>query len=179
MEKHMKARLILLAVVLLLITPFALGHGGHKHVIGTVSSVSSKVLVVTTSSGEVSVPLTNTTRFYHGSGTGQAATHGEVVEGIRVVVHLGADGNALEVHIPEMTGSEKVGSLEGKIVARDTAKNQLTVAHGEVKGVMAAMTMGYEVRGQKVTALPPDGTVITAKLHDSSGRQWLTDVRRR
>jgi Cu/Ag efflux protein CusF len=177
MEKRMKARWILFAVVLLFVSAFAFGHGGHKHVIGTVSSVSSRVLVVTTSSGEVSVPLTNTTRFYHGSGTGQAATHGEVVEGIRVVVHLGADGKAVEVHIPEMTTSEKVGSLEAKIVGRDSVKNQLTVAHGEVKGVMGAMTMGYEVRGQKVTALPPDGTVITAKLHDSNGKQWLTDIR--
>jgi Cu/Ag efflux protein CusF len=175
----MKARFILFAVVILLFPAFAFGHGGHKHVIGTVSSVSSKVLVVTTSSGNVSVPLTNTTRFYHGNGTGQAATHGEVVEGIRVVVHLGADGKALEVHIPEMTSSEKVGSLEGKIVTRDTAKNQLTVAHGAVKGVMAAMTMGYEVRGQKVTALPPDGTMIIAKLHDANGTHWLTDVRRK
>jgi Cu/Ag efflux protein CusF len=166
-------------LILLLMPALVFAHGGHKHIIGTVSSVSSKGLVVTTSSGNVSVPLSNTTRFYHGSGTGQAATHGEVVEGMRVVVHLGADGKAVEVHIPEMSSSEKVGSLEGKIVGRDTAKNKLTVEHGEVKGVMGPMTMSYEVRGQKVNALPPDGTTITAKLHDSSGKYWLTDIRKR
>src|SRR5438874_8702321 len=51
-----------------------------------------------------------------------------------------------EVHIPEMTSSEKVGSLEGKIIGRDASKNELTVEHGEVKGVMGPMTMGYAVR---------------------------------
>jgi Cu/Ag efflux protein CusF len=154
-------------------------HGGHKHVIGTVSSISSTGLMVKTSSGDVSVPISNVTKFYQGSGTRLTATRGEVKDGMRVVAHLGSDGVAVEVHIPEMSGSEKVGSLEGKIVGRDSAKNELTVSHGEVKGVMGPMTMGYEVRGQKVTSLPPDGTAITAKLHDASGKYWLTDIRRR
>ena len=95
-----KARLILFAVVSL-VAPLAFGHGGHKHVIGTISSVASKTLVVKTSTGNVSVPISNTTRFYHGSGTQQEATPAEVKKGMRVVVHLGADGKAIEVHIPE------------------------------------------------------------------------------
>ena len=165
------------ALLLLFMPALLFAHGGHKHVIGTVSSVSSKVLVVTTTSGAVSVLLANTTRFYNGSGTDQTAAHGEVVEGMRVVVHLGADGKAVEVHIPE--SSETIGSLKGKIVARDAATNKLTVEHGEVKGVMGPMTMAYEVRGQRVTALPPNGTAITAKMHASDGAHWLTDVRRR
>src|SRR5713226_7511074 len=137
----MRARLILFAVVLLMFPVLASGHGGHKHVMGTVASVTSKTLVVRTSSGDVSVPISNTTRFYHGGSTRQEATPAEVLEGMRVVVHLGADGKAVEVHIPEMTGSEKVGSLEGRIISRDAANHQLTVAHAEVKGVMSAMTM--------------------------------------
>ena len=96
----LKARLILFAVVSL-VAPLAFGHGGHKHVIGMISSAEAKTLVVKTSTGNVAVPISNTTRFYHGSGTREEARPAEVKKGMRVVVHLGADGKALEVHIPE------------------------------------------------------------------------------
>jgi Cu/Ag efflux protein CusF len=73
--------------------------------------------------------------------------------------------------------AENSGPLQGTIAGRDTATNHLTVAHGEVKGLMGAMTMSYEVRGQKVASLPKDGAQITATLHKSDGTYWLTDVR--
>ena len=72
--------------------------------------------------------------------------------------------------------AEKSGRLEGTIVGRDAAHNQLTVEHGDVPGVMMAMTMPYEVRGQRVDSLPKNGTKITATLHESNGALWLTDV---
>src|SRR2546423_9376683 len=74
-------------------------------------------------------------------------------------------------------GAEKSGRLEGTIVSRDASKNQLTVAHGDVAGLMSAMTMPYEVRGQHVASLPKDGAKITAVLHESNGALWLTDVK--
>lgn len=73
--------------------------------------------------------------------------------------------------------AEKSGRLEGTIVSRNAAKNELTVAHGDVAGVMGAMTMPYEVRGQRVTSLPNDGAKIIATLHESNGSYWLTDVK--
>jgi Cu/Ag efflux protein CusF len=72
--------------------------------------------------------------------------------------------------------AEKSGALTGTIVSRDAATNRLTVAHGDVAGVMGAMTMPYEVRGQKVASLPKDGAKITATLHESGGAYWLTNV---
>src|SRR4051794_12126788 len=72
--------------------------------------------------------------------------------------------------------AEKSGALTGTIVSRDAATNRLTVAHAEVAGVMGAMTMPYEVRGQKVASLPKDGANITATLHESDGAYWLTNV---
>ena len=72
--------------------------------------------------------------------------------------------------------AEKTGALTGTIVSRDAATNQLTVAHANVPGIMGAMTMPYEVRGQKVVSLPKDGAKITATLHESEGTHWLTDV---
>ncbi len=70
----------------------------------------------------------------------------------------------------------KNGPLAGTIVSRDALKNQLTVAHGAVPGVMGAMTMPYEVRDAKVTTLPEDGAKITAMLHEADGAYWLTNV---
>lgn len=72
---------------------------------------------------------------------------------------------------------EKSGMLHGTIVARNAEKNELVVKHGAVQGIMGAMTMTYQVRGQTVTALPRDGTEIMATLHDSDGTLWLTDVK--
>ena len=72
--------------------------------------------------------------------------------------------------------AEKNGPLAGTIVSRDVSKNQLTVAHGTVPGVMGAMTMPYEVRDAKVTKLPEDGAKITAMLHEADGAYWLTNV---
>src|SRR5207253_2363960 len=80
----------------------------------------------------------------------------------------------LVVSLPAV--AEKSGKLEGTIVGRDDVKNELTVRHPEVKGVMGAMTMGYQVRGQKVSALPANGTKITATVHENNGVYWLTDV---
>ena len=71
---------------------------------------------------------------------------------------------------------EKVYDLEGTIIGRDPATNQLTVDHKEIPGYMAAMTMPYEVRGQNVAELPADGTAITAKVHATEEAYWLTDV---
>jgi Cu/Ag efflux protein CusF len=77
--------------------------------------------------------------------------------------------------LPAMAAG-KTGKLTGTIVSRDASANTLTVSHGDVSGVMGAMTMPYEVRGQKVTALPKNGAKITATLHEADGAYWLTDV---
>ncbi len=71
---------------------------------------------------------------------------------------------------------EKTYDLEGTIIGRDPATNQLTVDHKEIPGYMAAMTMPYEVRGQNVADLPADGTPITARVHATEEAYWLTDV---
>src|SRR5438105_2572030 len=76
-----------------------------------------------------------------------------------------------------LAAQEKMSMLEGTIISRDIAKNEIIVQHGEVKGLMGPMTMGYQVRGQKVATLPKDGTRIDAMLHESNGAYWLTDVK--
>jgi hypothetical protein len=95
----------LFSIVLLFVPLILSAHGGHKHVMGTVVSVSSESLVVTTSKGDVSVPLSSDTKYYRGSSTRQGASRDDVSNGMRVVIHVAPDGKAIEVHIPEATTS--------------------------------------------------------------------------
>lgn len=71
---------------------------------------------------------------------------------------------------------EKTYSLRGKIVARDPARNEITVDHEKVEGLWEPMSMAFEVRGGEPGSLPPEGSTIRATLHVQDGRYWLTDV---
>ncbi len=79
---------------------------------------------------------------------------------------------------PLSVKGEQLYTLEGKIVLRDKGDNTLRIDHKAIPGFMEAMTMDYSVRGANVAQLPPDGSVITAKLHVVSDAYWLTDVRK-
>lgn len=178
----MKRLSVLIVLLASLISASVLAHGGHKHVMGTVTSVTTSSVTVHTSSGDVTVPLSGSTKYFHGAETSKPATFADLSAGMRVVVHTGEGGVAAEIHMsasdtaaPEK--GESSGALHGKITGRDAKTNRLTIQHDEVKGLMAAMTMPYEVKGMKVTSLPADGSKITATLHVSNGKYWLTDVK--
>ena len=67
--------------------------------------------------------------------------------------------------------------MNGKLVSRDTVKNEVTIDNEEIPGgVMAPMVMAYELRGAKVDSLPPDGSKITSTLHEQNGKYWVTDM---
>ena len=53
----------------------------------------------------------------------------------------------------------------------------LTIEHADVPGVMTAMTMPYEVRGQRVADLPKSGIKITATLHEPGGATHVVKAR--
>lgn len=96
----MKQITAILVLAILLIPISSLAHGGLPHVTGVVASVSATTIVVTTSAGDKSVPVTSHTLYYKGADQKHPAAAADVKAGLRVVVHLGADGNAAEVHIP-------------------------------------------------------------------------------
>jgi Cu/Ag efflux protein CusF len=77
------------------------------------------------------------------------------------------------------TSKEKTYSMTATIVSRDPAKNTVNLDNKEVQGEMAAMKMDYELRGAKVTELPPDGTVVEVTVHDTNGSYYITDVKPR
>ena len=73
---------------------------------------------------------------------------------------------------------EKLYTLKGKIVSRDSGDNTVTIDHEPIPGYMEAMTMSYSVRGSNVASLPPDGTRVDARLHVTETGYWLTDVKK-
>ena len=72
---------------------------------------------------------------------------------------------------------EKLYTVRGTILSRNTSDNSLQLDHDAIPGFMEAMTMDYNVRGAKVGELPPDKSRIEARLHVTSNSYWITDVR--
>lgn len=92
---------ILIATAIALTPLLAFAHGGHKHVMGTIASVTANAVDVKGSDGhDTTVALTASTKFFHGSSTSHPAALADLKAGERVVVHLGADGAAVEIHVP-------------------------------------------------------------------------------
>ena len=93
MKKSLAALFSLL--LLLLTTTAAFAHAGHHHLFGIVKSVAADRLVVHDTTGSDStVLLTSETSYKRGDAD---ATLADVVEGIRVVIDLSADGQRAEI----------------------------------------------------------------------------------
>jgi Cu/Ag efflux protein CusF len=165
----MKRILATIAVVLIPVVAWA--HGGGREIKGTIVKTTKNSVQVKSASGSVETfPLTPRTKFMKGKVAGAAS---DMRVGARAIVHLAKDGHVLEVQLP----AEKVGTLQGRIVSRNVKKNELKVKHEDVKGIMSAMTMAFHVHDAKVSALPKNGTRITAQLHAAGGDYWLTDIK--
>jgi Cu/Ag efflux protein CusF len=72
---------------------------------------------------------------------------------------------------------QKTYAMTATIVSRDPAKNTVNLDNKEVPGEMPAMKMDYELRGAKVTSIPPDGTPVVVTVHDANGSYYITDVK--
>ena len=73
--------------------------------------------------------------------------------------------------------NETTYPMTATIVSRDPAKNTVNLDNKEVPGKMMAMKMDYELRGAKVSELPPDGTPVEVTMHDVNGSYYVTDVK--
>jgi Cu/Ag efflux protein CusF len=170
-DQEVQMKRILRIIAFALFPVFALAHGGGREIKGTIVKVTKNSVQVRSSAGNTETfTLTPRTRFTKGKVVGAAS---DMRVGARAIVHLAKDGHVLEVQLP----AEKVGTLQGRIISRNVKKNELKVKHGEVKGIMSAMTTSFHVHDAKVSTLSKNGTKITAKLHASGGDSWLTDVK--
>jgi hypothetical protein len=67
-------------------------------------------------------------------------------------------------------------ALSGTVVARDQAAGTVTVAHGEIPGVMQAMTMPFKAAPDVWQTLAP-GRQFLGRMEEREGTWWLFDVR--
>src|SRR2546421_9271017 len=78
---------------------------------------------------------------------------------------------------PPAKANEKTYPMTATIVSRDPAKNTVNLDNQEVPGEMPAMKMDYELRGAKVSDLPPDGAAVEVTVHDNNGAYYVNDVK--
>ena len=89
----------------------------------------------------------------------------------------GSPPSSMSTSTATNAAAEKTYPMTATIVSRDPAKNMVNLDNKEVPGEMAAMRMDYELRGAKVTSLPPDGMPVEVTVHDQNGWYYITDVK--
>lgn len=102
--------LTLVTMLFIAMTTTALAHGGHDHVMGTVTKVTSDSIQVKTANGETKDVTIDSKTTYTKSG--RKASASEVTQGVRVVI----DVHAMK-GMPNMLQAQSV-----KIGVADTSK---------------------------------------------------------
>jgi len=67
-------------------------------------------------------------------------------------------------------------TLSGQVLSVEAPRKQLTIRHGEIKGLMPAMTMPYSVRDEKLLASVAPGDLVNATLVIVSNDAYLTAI---
>jgi protein SCO1/2 len=66
--------------------------------------------------------------------------------------------------------------IDGKVIAVDKAKKEITLQHREIPGFMAAMTMPFSVREYWVFNVAQPGDEVHATLAVEADRAYLTEI---
>src|SRR5450755_2380160 len=69
--------------------------------------------------------------------------------------------------------------LQGEVVAKNAARGEITVRHGDIPGFMSAMVMPYRVKDQAILRdiLPGDRIAAQVVVGENPGDYWLEEVR--
>jgi len=76
------------------------------------------------------------------------------------------------------TEPQQTYTLNGQILSVDAAHKQLTIRHGDIKGLMPAMTMPYNVRDEKLLGAVAPGDVVDATLVIVSNDAYLSTIKK-
>jgi len=74
------------------------------------------------------------------------------------------------------SGNEKRYDLKGKVVSVDPNKQQVTIAHEEVKGYMPGMTMPFSVPRQSDFEMLVPNAEVTATLVVDGSHSWIENL---
>jgi hypothetical protein len=91
-------KVIRTALLVVALPAIALAHAGGRDIRGTIVRFDRRVVVVKRVDGtSETVPLASTTTYRIGASPGEWKS---MHAGSRVVVHIGHDGKAIEIHLP-------------------------------------------------------------------------------
>lgn len=76
------------------------------------------------------------------------------------------------------TPDQRAFTLQGQVLAVQTAQKSVVLKHEEVKGLMPAMTMPYEVRDVKLLDGLAPGDLVNAQLVVESNTAYLSAIKR-
>jgi Cu/Ag efflux protein CusF len=74
-------------------------------------------------------------------------------------------------------GSAETGTGQGKVVAVDAAAGEVTIDHGEIPGMMGAMTMSFVVSDPKLLDGIAAGQQVEFTLQHAAGKYTVTAIR--
>jgi protein SCO1 len=77
---------------------------------------------------------------------------------------------------PTLSPNAKKFDLNGKIIAVDKGNHLLTIAHGDIKDYMPAMTMEFKVKDAWVFDVAKPGDEIAAAYIVDGANSWLEEV---
>ena len=80
-----------------------------------------------------------------------------------------ADSGGHDVHHAATANAPKTVTGEGSVVALVPATGQLVLQHGEIKGFMDAMTMGYPTEPSSLPTDPPVGRAAQSVADSAAG----------
>jgi protein SCO1/2 len=69
-------------------------------------------------------------------------------------------------------------TLQGQVLSLEKSRKQLTIKHEEIKGLMPAMTMPYDVQDDRLLSGLAPGDLINATLVIGSNEAHLTTIRK-
>src|SRR5262249_1784432 len=73
---------------------------------------------------------------------------------------------------------ERRFTLQGEVIAIAAGRQEATIKHEDIKGLMPAMTMPYKVRETRLLDGIEPGDLIDAKLTIVSNDAYLTELRK-
>ncbi|MBS1106963.1 MAG: heavy metal efflux pump, CzcA family [Deltaproteobacteria bacterium] len=83
----------------------------------------------------------------------------------------------LVVSLAACKASSTHGTGKGTVAAVDLAKSEITLDHGDIPGIMGAMTMTYAVPDKKVLEGVAPGAKVEFDLKVVNGEQRVTAIR--
>ncbi len=98
---------------------------------------------------------------------------------LRVAISVGLllmCATLLACQSPPQAPEGKRYELKGKVVSVDRVQQRVTIAHGEIRGYMDAMTMAFNVKDALIVNDISPGDMIQATLFVSDTDTWLEDI---